>query len=462
MSNNEIPVARMLAEVGANLKYENIDARTQENAKIFVLDCLGVILSAKNIGSAKSIYKTALAMGGNPESTIYGHGVKTSPMMAALCNATTGHSQDFDDDHREGTLHSSVVVLPAIMAIAEQRGLSGKDILSAFIYGSEITIRFGEALLGEAYYAGWHPTGICGAFGAAGAAGMGLGLSVEELTHCLGIAGSQASGITEFNRDGTWTKRFNAGHAAMAGVLSAYAAQNGYTGPATVVEGQWGFLTAYSYHNEKHDVTRITDQFGKRWEMADTSIKLHSCCRFTCNFADCAIDIHNQGIDPTDIESIHCEANKHSITNFCNPEDLKRHPKNEVNAQFSIPWVTAVGIVEGKCLIPSFQEAALTNPLINDLTSKTTWSLSDEFEAVYPKHYPARVTVKTKSGKTYVGVIKYPKGDPENPATKEEVIEKFRYTSGYTIGSEKTNKVIELVEKFEELPNIYELVANLY
>ena len=81
---------------------------------------------------------------------------------------------------------------------------------------------------------------------------------------------------------------------------------------------------------------------------------------------------------------------------------------------------------------------------------------------MYPKHYPARVTVKTKSGKTYIGEIQFPKGDPENPATKEEVIEKFRFTSGYTIGTVKTNRIIELVDKFAELPNIYELISCLF
>lgn len=461
MSQNEIPVARQLAKVGANLKFEDIDSRTVENAKTFILDCLGTILAAKMVGSARSIYKTALDLGGKPECTIFGYGVKTSPQMAALVNGTTGHSQDFDDDHREGTQHSSVAVLPAVLAIAEQLGLSGKEVLTAYIFGSDITIRLGEAFLGKTYYQGFHPTGTCGVFGAAGAAGKALNLTEEELTMCLGIAGSQASGISEFNRDGAWTKRFHAGHAGMGGVLSAYMAKNGYIGPATVIEGENGFLRAYSYQGQ-YDINKVTDEFGKRWEMADNSIKLHSCCRFSCNFADCAIDIYNQGIDPKDIESIHAEANDFTIKTLCTPEDVKRHPKNTVNAQFSLPWAIAVGLVEGKVLIPSFTEEAIKDPLLYDLCEKTTWEVSPEFEAVYPKFYPARVTVKTKTGKTYVGEIKYPKGDPENPATKEEVIEKFRFTSGYSIGTDKTNKIIELLDKFEDLPNMDELISCLY
>lgn len=461
MSQKEIPVASQLAKVGVNLKLEDIDARTVGNAKIFLLDCLGTMLSAKMVDSARAIAKTVMDMGGKPECTIFGYGAKTSPMMAALVNATTGHSQDYDDDHREGTQHSSVAVLPAVLAIAEQRGLSGKEVLASYIYGSDITIRLGEAFLGKTYYQGFHPTGTCGVFGAAGGAGKALGLTEQELTMCLGIAGSQAAGISEFNKDGAWTKRFHAGHSAMGGVLAAYMAKNGYTGPATVIEGENGFLKAFSYQGQ-YDVNKVTDEFGKRWEMADNSIKLHSCCRFTCNFADCGIDLHNQGVDPRDIESIHAEANDFTIKTLCYPEDVKRHPKNTVNAQFSLPWAIAVGVTKGIVTIPSFTEEAIKDPLLNDLCDKTTWELNSDFEAVYPKHYPAKVTVKTKSGKTYVGEVQYPKGDPENPATKEEVVEKFRFTSGYTIGTDKTNKIIELVDRFEELPDMYELISCMY
>lgn len=381
--------------------------------------------------------------------------------MAALVNGTTGHSQDFDDDHREGTQHSSVAVLPAVLAIAEQLGLNGKEILTAYIYGSDITIRLGEAFLGKTYYQGFHPTGTCGVFGAAGGAGKALGLNEQDLTMCLGIAGSQAAGVSEFNKDGAWTKRFHAGHSAMGGVLSAYMAKNGYTGPATIIEGDCGFLNAFSYHAE-YDVNKVTDEFGKRWEMADNSIKLHSCCRFSCNFADCAIDIFNQGIDPTDVESIYAEANDFTVRTLCFPEDVKRHPKNTVNAQFSLPWAIAVGLVKGKVVTSSFTPEALKDPLFYDLCEKTSWAVNAEFEAAYPQFYPARVTVKTKSGKTYVGEIKYPKGDPENPATKEEVIEKFRFNAGQTVSADKVEKIIKLVDQFEELPDIYELLTCLY
>jgi len=151
--------ARKIAEVGEKLKLEDIDERTKTNAKIFMLDCLGTILSGSQIESALAITAAAEGVGGSQDSTIFGTGIKTNAMLAALVNGTAGHSQDYDDDHREGTQHSSVVVLPAVLALAEKYKKSGKDVLTAYIYGSDITIRAGEAFNGTSYYAGWHLTG---------------------------------------------------------------------------------------------------------------------------------------------------------------------------------------------------------------------------------------------------------------------------------------------------------------
>ena len=460
------PIAQQLAEIGVALKYEDIDRRTIDNAKIFMLDCIGTMLSGRQTESAKSITAAAAAVGGTEDCTVAGRPERTNVMFAALINGTSGHSQDYDDDHREGIQHSSVAVLPAVLALGEKHKKSGKDVLVAYIFGSDVTIRAGEAFLGYTFYGIWHPTGTCGVFGAAAGASKVLGLNVRQTTYALGVAGSESAGIGEFNEVGAWTKRFHAGRSAMGGVLAAYMGQNYFFGPPTVFEGRHGFFRAFSFKGSAedprpdgiYDLSKLTDNFGKKWEMADISIKLHSCCRFSNNYCDCAIDIHNQGVDVTQIESIHADCNQFAINNVCAPEEMKRHPKNIVNAQFSLPYVIAVGLIKGKVLPESFTEESITDPAANALCDKTTWSLDKEFEAVYPAYYPARVTVKTKDGKTYVGEVKYPKGDPENPATKEEVIEKFLANASDSIGSVNARKIIDTVFAIEELDDISKLM----
>jgi 2-methylcitrate dehydratase PrpD len=238
-----------------------------------------------------------------------------------------------------------------------------------------------------------------------------------------------------------------------------------------VLEGRHGFLKCFSYKGSPEDPrpegvfdsSVILKDFGKKWEMADNSIKLHSCCRFSNNYCDCAIDIHNQeGFDIDQVESIHADCNNFAIYNLCNPEEVKRHPKDTFVAQFSVAYEIAIGLMRGSVLPESFTEEMLKDPKVWELCEKCTWSLDEQFEAVYPKHYPARVTVTLKNGKKFVGEVAYPKGDPEYPASKEEVETKFFANAGNTVSADKAKRIVELVDKFEELPNLDELVSCLF
>lgn len=467
-------ISQKIAEIYVPIKFEDIDKRTVENAKIFMLDCLGCILSGSHIINAVTLRRAVGEFAPDGDCTILGTGEKTNAMMAALINGTTGHSQDYDDDHREGTQHASVAVLPAVLALAEKYGKSGKEVMTAYILGSDITIRAGEVFGGTSYYAGWHLTGTCGVFGATAGACKIMGLNEQQYVDAFGVAGSEAAGIDEFNTTGAWTKRFHAGQSAMDGVLAAYMGKQGYFAPATIFDGVHGFFNCFSFKGGScgYDATlpngiqfpeRMTDQLGKKWEMADNSIKLYSCCRFTNNFCDCAIDIHNQpGFDWTKVKAIHAECNRFTDERLCRPVDIKRHPINVVNAQFSLFYEIACGLVKGRVLPESFTDEAIKDERLNKLTDLITWEINEDFEAVYPEKYPARVTVTMEDGSKYVGEVEYPKGDPEYPASKEEVMEKFFANATLTIGSVKAKKVVEMVDHIEDVEDIRELIKLLY
>lgn len=467
-------ISQKIAEVYVPLKFEDIDQRTIENAKIFMLDCLGCILSGSHIINAETLRNAVSEFAPDGDCTILGTGKKTNAMMAALINGTTGHSQDYDDDHREGTQHASVAVLPAVLALAEKYGKSGKDVLLAYILGSDITIRAGEVFAGTSYYAGWHLTGTCGVFGATAGACKIMDLNEQQYVDAFGVAGSEAAGIDEFNTTGAWTKRFHAGQSAMDGVLAAYMGKAGYYAPATIFDGLHGFFNCFSFKggaagydavlpNGIQHPERMTDNLGTKWEMADNSIKLHSCCRFTNNFCDCAIDIHNQpGFDWTKVKAIHAECNRFTDERLCRPVDIKRHPLRVVNAQFSLFYEIACGLVKGRVLPESFTDEAIKDERLNHLTDLITWEINEDFEAVYPEKYPARVTVTMEDGSVYVGEVEYPKGDPEYPATREEVMEKFFANATTTISMEQAKKVAETVYDIENLEDIRDLIKLLY
>ena len=454
-------IAWQVADITAKLRYEDMPGPVAEKSKRFILDLLGCILGAKNIQSSKIMAQVISNFGGSPQSTVIGYSHKTSAPLAAMINGTTGHAFDMDDDHREGTLHSSVVIFPAVFAVAEQSRVSGKDLLTAFAAGSELMIRLGEAFLGKTYYQGFHPTGTTGVFGAALGVGKILELDTQKLTWAQGIAGSQAAGLLEWKADGTWTKRIQAGHPAMSGVISALLAREGYTGPATVYEGNDGFVRAFS-HKDQYDVNKIIDQFGTRWELADNSIKPHACCRFACPIADCALDIsQNNNIDPEDIEDVEVGVNNWMIKVLCEPAERKYNWQTVVDTQFSLPYVTAVSLVKKRASVPEFTDEAIQDPVVRALAQKVRWQFSDEFEKLYPKAYPASVTVRTKDGKTYHSRVDYPKGDPENPVSDAELLDKFRLLSSRNISAKQAEQIIDTVLNLEKISDINDLAGVL-
>ncbi len=456
----EKSLSQQVAEIGAGLKFEDLPERVVNNSKMFIMDLLGNIIASRHVESSEIVLRTAQELGGKEQSTVIGCNYKTSAQMAALVNGTFGHAFDMDDDHRYGTQHSSVVVFPAILALAEQYGKSGKDVITAFAYGSEITIRLGEAFEGQTYYQGFHPTGTCGVFGATGGAAKLLGLSEKEITYALGLAGSQAAGLLEWKAQGTWSKRYQAGHPAMCGVISALMAKNGYTAPTTVWDGQDGFLRAYSF-KDIYNYEKVYDEFGKRWEMADTSIKVHACCRFSAPLADAGVELYKRGIDYRNVERILARVNKYSIKVLTVPVETKADPQTVVDAQFSLPYAIACGLVKGHENIDDYTNESIRDPEVLGLAKKVEWMLDPEIEKVYPKYYPCTVEVYMKDGSKEICHIEYPKGDPENPVSWDEAVEKFRFMAGHEMGSYKIEKIIDLCSRLDELENLDELIEML-
>ena len=272
-------LAEMLAATVAGNRFDDLPATVTFKAKQYVLDIVGCSLGASHEPQARMLLEVIRAQGGTPQSSAMGCGHKTSAMNAALFNGATGHIYDFDDDHRQSAMHPSTAVFPAVLAVAEERGLGGKALLQAFILGNEVAVRIGEAFLGLAGSQGFHATATCGTFGAAAGCAQALGLDRDGVTQALGLAGSFAAGTNEWRAKGSWQKPLNPGHAAMSGVLAACLAQQGFRASATILDGPDGFIRAHAYQ-DRYDTTKVSEKLGVQWKMADTSIKVHAGCRW--------------------------------------------------------------------------------------------------------------------------------------------------------------------------------------
>jgi 2-methylcitrate dehydratase PrpD len=453
-------IAEVLAEFTVRQKYEGLPKETIEKVKHYVIDVIGCIVGASQEQQARVLIEVMKKEGGNPHSSVFAHGFKTSSINAAMINGTMGHTFDFDDDHREGTMHPSVAVFPAVFALGEKLGAGGKDLMRAFILGLEVMIRLGESFLGKSYFQGFHPTGTCGVFGAAAGCALLLGLDVKQTKYALGLAGSFAAGTIECTGEGAWQKPLQAGHPAMSGVLAAFLAEKNFIGTGTIFDGPSGVIRAFSF-KDQYDYGRITENLGRKWEMMDTSIKVHACCRFSAPVVDCALDLYRQGVRAKDVKGIVAKVCNFTIQNLCYPRERKLHPVTHVDAQFSLPYAIAVAICKNRAGVDEFKKEALGDPEVLSLAERVTWELDPEAEAMYPKAYPATLVATLHDGRTFESHVDYPKGDPENPASLEDIVNKFHSLTERLFDQKKREKIIERVKKLEEVKNIAQIADLL-
>lgn len=242
----------------------------------------------------------------------------------------------------------------------------------------------------------------------------------------------------------------------MGGVLAASLAEKSFIGAGTVFDGPSGLIKALSF-KDQYDFGRITETLGKKWEMMDTSIKVHACCRFSGPVADCALNLYRQGVRAKDVKKITAKVGKFTVQMLCNPIERKLRPVTHVDAQFSLPWAIAVAISKNRTGIDEFQGEVLHDPEVLALAEKVAWELDPAAEAMYPKAYPATLIAELNNGRTYEAHVDYPKGDPENPTTKEEMLDKFNSLTEKFFDRKKRQKIIATVNRLEKLSNIEKL-----
>ena len=329
-------------------------------------------------------------------------------------------------------LHPAVAVVPAALAAAELKPASGAEVIEGVVAGYEAMTRIGDAFLGTQYYEGFHPTGTCGVFGAAAAAGRILGLSTDQLIAAFGIAGTQAAGLEEWKADGSWIKRLHPGKAAESGLLAVLLAKSGYTGPATILEGDNGFLKAFSFER-KWDVGKILDGLGTEYRGYGTSFKPYAGCRFFHQVIDATLDlVREHKIDAAAVDEVVVRIYRTAYLTLFQPESRRYRPGTTVDAQFSIPYAVAVSILHGAPMPTHFTDERIADPAVLALAGKVKGIADLEYEAQYPERFPTEVTIRLKSGKTVQAFRDLPSGDPENPIYakkgrfEDEIIAKFR------------------------------------
>jgi 2-methylcitrate dehydratase PrpD len=414
-------VSRRLAEVLSSTSYKDLPAQAITDANRAILDWLGCTLAGALEPQARMTQRVVAGLGSSTDATIFAGG-RSSAAGAALANGVATHILELDDVHRGSTLHGAAPVISAAFAVAEREHMGGRDFVLAVTLGYEAALRIGEAV-NPSHYKFWHPTGTAATFGAAVAAGSLLRLNAGEMLNALGTAGTQASGLWEFNADGAMSKPLHAGKAAFNGILAADLARVGVTGASKILEGDRGFFRAMS---TSYDESRITDGLGSNWKISENCYKVWSCCAHTHTAVDVARELRAQcGNAVSDIASIDVET---YATGYEIVKEL--NPRSPSQAQFSLAYAVAVTLLGGdaslKAFTPNlFSESGPTDANVRALLSRTKVTVANDLTAKYPQAWPTRMRITLKNGAVLNGASDYPVGNPENPVTTAQLEQKF-------------------------------------
>ena len=420
--------SQTLAAFAAELAFGHIPAPVIRRAEDLLLDWLGSVLAARAARPVRSIQRFAELMGpADGPSEVLTSRRMTSPVFAALVNAAASHYAEQDDVHNGAVFHPAAVVFAPALAVAQALDASGAQLLTACVAGYEVGIRVGE-FLGRSHYRIFHTTATAGTLAAAAAVGRLLGLTPAQMLHAFGSAGTQSAGVWEFLRDAADSKQLHCAHAAAAGLMSAYLAQDGFTGAARVLEGAQGLGAGMS---SDADPAKLTDGLGTRWTLAETSFKYHASCRHTHPAADALLQVMQQySLKAGDIARVVTHVHQGAI------DVLGRVtvPATVHQAKFSMGTVLGLIAVHGRAGLTEFDRGFLA-PEVAAFRDKVTMALDPEVDAAYPARWIGKVSVTTTDGRTFSGRVDEPKGDPGNTLSRAEIEDKMQRLARYGQGA---------------------------
>jgi 2-methylcitrate dehydratase PrpD len=415
----KVSVAETLAAKIAGLKPGELPASTTQKCEDLLIDVVGLCVTARN----EDYVQSAIAgCDDDGPCTVIGHTRTLTAAGAAFVNGTAAHGEDFDDTFEGGPVHAGAVIVPAVLAACERHNPDGRMALSGIAVGTEVLCRLSLVVPKAVHKAGFHPTAVFGAMGAAAGVGAALGLNAKQIVDALGIAGSMAGGIIEYLAEGAWTKRMHAGWAAQSGIRAALLAKAGFVGPRTVFEGVHGLFHGFA-HTTKGDYDALIGDFGTRWVTDTLAFKPYPCGTMAQPYIDCAKRLAARGIAAEDIGEILCEVAEGTVHRLWEPLVDKQRPRNGYSAKFAVPYLLATGFVKGGVGLGAFTESAVRDADVLALAAKVKFVIDPDNP--YPSNYTGHIKATLKDGSVIEERQPYLRGGAQEPLTRQDVTDKF-------------------------------------
>jgi 2-methylcitrate dehydratase PrpD len=436
---------RALAEFVAALKPETLPPEVMAQAARVVLDAVGCAVAAwtEDAEKARVAREIAALYPASPGAGVIGApGLSAQPAFAALANGILVNAADNDDTHKRALLHVGSVVVPAALALAQTRGLTGRAMLAALVAGYEVAVRVGMAVM-PTHYRFWHSTATNGTFGGAATAAHAMGLDADGVQRALGLAGTQAAGLNTFFESGDMTKSLHPGKAALNGVLSAQLAALGMTSPPGILEHPKGYLAAFSLDPKE---AALTNGLGTTWEILQNGFKFFPSILASHSPIQATLAIvAKHRPDPALIARITNETYETVRTHFSNKEVA-----SVMAARVSVPYCIAAAAVDGVLTQQQFAPGRIADPLVRRVLERTEVIADPELNRLYPANFPARVTITMEDGQSFEETVMLPKGDPGAPLSDAELEDKFRGNVEPVLGAERATRLRDAILRLAE------------
>lgn len=410
-------VAQRLAAAIAAL--DKVPAAVRAKCEDLLVDVVGLCASARN-----EDYVTAAlsACDDDGPCTAIGHARTLNAAGAAFVNGTAAHGEDFDDTFEGGPVHAGAVVVPAVLAACERQRRDGRATLIGIAIGAEVMCRLSTVVPKAVHKAGFHPTAIFGAMGAAAGVAAALGLAPRQIVDTFGIAGSMAGGIIEYLAEGAWTKRLHPGWAAQSGYRAALLARGGFVGPRTVFEGTHGLFHGFA-HTTRGDYDALLQGFGTRWVIETLAFKPYPCGTMAHPYIDCARRLAARGIKADDVKELICEVAEGTVHRLWEPLAAKQRPPNGYAAKFATPFILASGFVRGAVGLDAFSDAAVRDPAVLALAAKVRYVI--DADNPYPNAFTGHIRAVLNDGRVVEERQPHFRGGASEPLTRADIAEKF-------------------------------------
>ena len=449
--NRRSIVADAITAFSTGLSFDDLPAAAINAAKISILDTLAVSIAGTRSRAGQSAIDAFAAHESGGSATVMGTPFRAHPSIAALVNGTLAHALDFDDvwADDDGVVawrgHPSVCVLPAVLAAGEAAGCDGATALLAYIIGVEVAGKLGTAFGPHLGRIGFHPTSILGTLATAAAVGKVLKVERERANVMLGLAATEASGLVR--NFGTDTKPFHAGLAAQGGLQAAFLARTGFTAnPEAVTD----YLKLHQGPDET-DAVAVLETLGKVYDIVapGLSIKKYPCCRHTHLPLDATFMLlERERIAASDLETF-------TIRIQPNADDalIYREPRTALEGKFSMEYALTAAILDGRVTVSSFTDERVCRPEVRAMMARV--------RTEYKAEVGAEVVARTRQGGEYRALATIVRGDPANPLSRDELLQKcYRCLDGI-LATERIDRIVDAVDRIEQLTDVRDLTVLL-